>query len=858
LIAKPTVKDKDASVTDAVAGRFRILRSLGSGGMGEVFVAEDSTLRRNVALKKFSKQDVIDPESRRRLLHEARAAARLNHPHIASIYDVIDAEDGAYIVMEYVPGGTLEARVKKGALAPGEVMRLGIQVAQALAAAHAEGVIHRDLKPANISLTPAGTVKILDFGLAWTHDPSRSSANDSTTSTATRPLDEPAAIIGTLPYMPPELLQGHGTDARGDIYSLGVTLFELLTGRRPFSGENRIMLVAAITSQRTPRASEVNRSVPQGLSAVVARAMARDPAARYQSAEALKDALQRLTSRWSRVQRWLAGAATAAAVLLFSVWAWQHRTPGSNVVAVLPFLSLSPDSVASYVAAGITDVIGTNLAMLPIAVVPLQESNKFRAADRDLNVLAKELGASLVIDGSVQKYGEQLRVTLKMLRAGSSVLDWTYICDGDASSVLRLQKEILAVLPDGLTTVGFLSEPPDASTRERLARPPTQHEDAYADYNQARAFLEREDIPENIPRAIALFESAVQKDPGFAQAFGGLGEACFARYRKTRDGAWAEKAMRATERALALDPASTGVRYSRSVILFGTGALDEAEKELERVIEEQPNQDAAHSLLGDVYDKQGRKQEAIRAFQAAIDLRRAYWRHHWRLANVFLNYGRLQEARSEARRVTELQPDNPRGYQLLGTIYQAQGNIDEALKNYDISLKLVPTAAAYSNIGGTFFDGKDYERAAHYYRKAVETDPKLPVYRRNLGDALLEAGKRAEGRETFVSCVTLADSILRVNPHDANTIALQALCLAKADNGDQALVKIAEATRLNPSSPNILYKQTAVLALLGRRSEALQVLEKALGAGLPAAFAAKDPDLRSISDSEEFKRLISR
>lgn len=847
-------------MTDPIAGRFRVVRSLGAGGMGEVLLAEDSKLHRNVALKKLSGPAVAGLESRRRVLHEARLAARLNHPRIAGIYDVVESQDGtAFIVMEYVPGESLARRLEKGVLAPEEAIRIGIQVSEGLAAAHAEGVIHRDLKPANINLTPAGMVKILDFGLARVESTRHVDSEASTTSTRT---DESGGVVGTTPYMSPEALKGEIADARGDVYSLGVTLFELLTGRRPFQAENRTALIAAIISQETPRASDIDRRIPEDLSGVVARAMARDPAARYPSVEDLLSELQRLGRHRSKVRRVLAGGAVALLALLAGWWAARHpealrpSAPVANVVAVLPFHSLNPDTVTTYVAAGITDVVGAKLATLPILVVPPGEANRYRAPDRDLDALARELGASLTIDGSVQMYNGQLRVTLKMSRVGSKVLAWTHICDGDLSSVLRLQEEILSVLPEGLVNVGFLHELPDAAARAQLTRQPTRNEDAFADYNQARAFLEREDLPENVPRAIALFETATHKDPAFAQAFGGLGEACFAQYRKTRDAAWARRAGEAMEKALALGPAETGVRYSRASILVGTGALDEAEKELRRVLHERPNHDAAHSLLGDVYDKKARQRDTIREFQAAIRLRPAYWRHHWRLANVFLDYGRLQEARDEALRVTELQPDNPRGYQLLGTVYQTMGKVEDALASYEASLKLAPTAAAYSNIGGKFFDEKDFQRAETYYRRAVEIDPKLPVYHRNLGDVLLELGRKAEARGTYAAGVALADSVLAVNPNDASTLALQALCLAKLNEGESALARIGEALRLTPSSPNVLYKRTAILALLGRQSEALHALEEALAAGLPASFAASDPDLRSISNSEEFKRLV--
>jgi tetratricopeptide (TPR) repeat protein len=510
------------------------------------------------------------------------------------------------------------------------------------------------------------------------------------------------------------------------------------------------------------------------------------------------------------------------------------------------------------VAAGLTDIIGTNLATLPISVIPPGKAGRYRTADRDPAVLAEELGASLVLDGSVQKYGDRLRVTIKMLRKGSNKLDWTHTYDGRMASILPLQEEILAGLADGLAATGILEAPPGAADRERLLHRPTENEEAFADYTQARAFLERDDISTNITRAMTLFESAFRKDPRFTQALGGLGEAYWSQYRKTRDRTWADRARETARRAVAMDTTASGTRQSLAVVLIGTGHFDEAAAELARIIRDQPRNDKAHSMLGDVHERRGRQAEAEEEYARAIALRPAYWEYHWQLARASIKRGDLAAAAREAERTIELQPDNPLGHQMLGSIRQTEGKPEEAVLSYERSLQLAPTASAYSNIGGTFFDAKDFGRAAGYYRRAIEIDPRLPVYRRNLGDTLLELGERGEAMSAYAMAVTLADSLLAVNANDANTMALKALCLAKMNRGDEALAAITRARRVNATSPNILYKHATILALIGDGPAAIQALEVALDAGLPATIAAGDPDLRSISGTEEFKRLISR
>lgn len=830
--------------------------------MGEVFLASDSVLGRRVALKRLFKSFVADPDARLDLLREARAAARLSHPHIAIVHDVVELNGTDCIVMEYVPGESLADRLGRGPCGADEVIRVGIELANGLSAAHSAGVIHRDMKPANVRMTQDGTVKILDFGLARVRrrGPSTSSATTTTSGSSGGAEDaDSAQIAGTLPYMSPEALHGEAVKEAADIYGLGVTLFQLLTGRLPFTGASAGALEAAILSERTPRAFELDPAIPKGLSDVIARAMARDPADRYRSAPEVAAALRGLQDRTRRRRRWiLTGTAAAVALAVGMIPPeWIPGNGSSGVVAVLPFLPLSSDSMTGYVAAGFTDVVGANLATLPLTVVPLSESSRFRNPERDAGAIARELGAGVLVDGSVQMYQLQLRVTLRITRLEPRAAGWTVMLDGDAARVLRLQEELLARVPEGLMHVGALHVAPDQATQELLRRPPTRNEDAFADYTQARAFLERDDIPENVPRAITLFESAVRKDPDFAQAYGGLAEAHMARYRATRDAKWAELAVRTSAQAMALGPDRTGVRYSRAVILFGTGRFDEAEDELKRVIREDPKHAAAHGLLADVYVKQDRSEEAARELDEAIRLRPAFWRYRWRLATELYNHGKYVPAMVQAQRVTELQPDNPRGHQLVGTIYQAKEEPDSAMAAYDRSLELEPTAAAHSNIGGLFFDRGDYRRASHYYRLAVAIDPGAPVYYRNLGDALLELGQTSASRDTYEVAVALCDSSLNVNPKHVSTIALRALCLAKLGSGDAALEALGIAESLAPSNPNVLYKRTAVLALLGRRHEALQALERALAAGVPASFAVKDPDLKSIADTEEFKRLVS-
>ena len=412
-------------------GPYLVRARLGAGGMGEVFLAEDTRLGRQVALKSVSEEWAREPAARRRLLREARAAAALNHPGIAAVYDVLEPGDSAYIVMEYVPGETLARKLAAGPVGVQTTLFVGIQLCEALAAAHAKGILHRDIKPSNVVLTPEGRLKVLDFGLARAL-----SAAESDESLGSLPPASRGRIAGTPAYIPPERYEGASPGETEDVYSTGVLLYELLSGRRPFTGADVAHLAAAILGGRPAPLSSVAPGVPRALASVVERAMARQPRDRQPTALALRDDLERVrafsdldtrtsatVARTPRRKLALLAAASAAVVLLALGFghpstrpaAPAARPPAVPVVLVLPLVNATGQSGDEPMGTGLADVVVAALARIPrVNVLSLAAGRDCARARRDL-ACAASIGADYVLDGSLQRQRDQVRVTLSLV-----------------------------------------------------------------------------------------------------------------------------------------------------------------------------------------------------------------------------------------------------------------------------------------------------------------------------------------------------------------------------------------------------------------------------------------------------------
>ena len=849
-----------------LVGPYQILEKLGAGGMGEVYLARDTRLGRDVALKRPSDVWLAQPDVRARLHSEASAAGLLTHPNIAAIHDVMDDGAGPFIVMEYVPGESLAQIVQRGPLPVERAVELGIQLADGLAAAHGRGIVHRDLKPGNVIVTAEGQAKILDFGLARTRESAGTSPNSI--------LSAQGKFMGTPGYSSPEQLTGAGPDPGDDIYSLGVLIFELLTGRRPFPEGDAMALALATMTRTPPAAHEVNPAVPRALSAIATRAMARDRRDRYSSAAELRAELRRFAQLSAsamtgvlpdslrprrRTAALLAVLALVALSLAVGFQQWVARRGASAdrapVLAVLPFVSRSGLPEDESLATGMRDVLIANLGGQPGLNV-LSSSPDGGSGDerRDLRKLAREVGATFLVGGSLLRSGSDLLVVVNLIRGDSDVVEWSASYSGSDRELFSLQERIA----EGLAQAGPLRAA--VGEAPRPARSGTRDLEALGEFGQAVALLERPDVPGNLHRAEELFRAAISRDATFALAWARLGETYWALYENTRETSWPEKATSAIYEALRLDRDQPRVWISLAIVHHGTGRSDVAIGELHQALELQPNSDDARRALGQVLLDTGRTAEAEQEFRRAIELRPNYWRNHSVLGALYYGTGRNQEAIAAFTRVTELQPDNARGYHNIGTVYHTLGDTGRALEYYEKAIavsSVSPMPETFSNVGTIHYDEGRYAAAAESFRKAVDLSPNDGLLHGNLGDAYARLGRREEARRAYRDAARLEEQALRINPQDAAAMARLAVHQAKRGEHDEAQRHAARAVELRGGDGEVLYRSAMVHALGGRKEEALAQLERALDLGYSASLAARDPHLAAIQDTVKFRELTA-
>jgi tetratricopeptide (TPR) repeat protein len=857
-------------------GPYIVMDRLGAGGMGEVYRARDTRLNRTVALKRLSNPALASEDARQRVLREARAAGALSHPHIATIFDVLDTPEGLVIVMEHVPGESLAASLRRGALPAEQAIRFAGQISDALVEAHDHGVVHRDLKPANIHITPDGKAKILDFGIAR-------SAPDPTAGEPA-PDDMPTEtglVIGTPGYMSPEQFAGGRVDHRTDIYGVGLLLFEMLTGRRPFQQTDALGRALAVFDTRVPRVSALAPDVPDAVSDLVARAMAGNPQDRFGTARELSEALAQAGRGLGDVPTVTAGtgkrtfsgrtvvtwirqrpATTATSLIVvagvvFGLMVWMRPwwtvpvSAHSSVIGVAPFLNQSGNASNEALAVGLREAVAKRLAAVPsLRVLPLEEAREAAPDAGDLQKAARSLGAAFVVEGTLQRMGEGLVVDVSLVAA-----------DGRRRPVGRYgasptaQFDLHRRVAEGLTSVLHHEGAIHGSTTPGTA-PPTTNQDAFAEYTQGRVFLERPDVPGNLDHAVRLFQSAIAKDTRFALAHAGLGEAYWAQYRETNDAEWTTKATGAILDALRLDPAQPEVRMSLAVMYQGLGRRDEAIEELRQVIALQPRNDNPHRVWAAIHAAEGSWKEAAAEGRQAVELRPNYWRNHAELGDTFLRAGQFDAAIGAYQRVIELQPDSVRGYQRLGTAQQASGRLAAALENYQRATAIRPSAGTYSNMGTAYYWSGDFAKAADVYERAIALAPHRPDLYANLGDAHQRLGRKDRALANYRRAIDEVQKLLAVKANDASNLASLALYQAKLGQQAAAAGAVAKAVALSPQDGDVLYVRAVVHALGRDNAAACAALESALANGASTEVIRHADELKPLKGCAAYDRVV--
>jgi serine/threonine protein kinase/tetratricopeptide (TPR) repeat protein len=831
-------------VEDVLKGltRYKVIEKLGSGGMGIVYKADDLQLLRTVAIKVLAKKERDEPGAGLRFFREARAASQINHPNIVTIHEVGETDESAYIVMEYVEGRSLRHSILTRSLKPDDVLDIARQICDALAEAHARGVIHRDVKPENILVTERGLVKVLDFGLAKAFGEYNSALRGPTMIDS---LTESGTVMGTLSYMSPEQLRGHPLDERTDIFSFGIMLYEVILNRLPFAGDSSFEVAASILKERVIKIDALPEGYPPWIDGIVMRCLEKNRQHRYPSFGDVKKAL--LTPPEQTVE-----LTVQRDSLLDTITGFRAKHSSPPTILVLPLEAVGSGDDSSYIGVGLAHAIITDLAKIGGLSVLSKAAGAGRTDQLGSGAhhLARQLGATIILEGEVMRSGQLIGIMARLTDAETGRVIWGAQYRGDVSDLFSIQDAVCESVAAALK-VSISNE-----VRDQIARPATTNIDAFELYSKGRAFLERRDVKENIDFAIQIFEEALRLDPNFALAEAGLGEAFWRKYLATRDGVWFERAIAAGDRALVLDPYQAQVHVSLGIVYHGMGKIERAIEEFKRAVELQPVSDDPYRWLGHCYMQKGEMKQAIGYFEKAIEVRPGYWDNYNALGIGYYRFGRYRDAAEQFRRVISIQPDNYQGYDKLGSMYSALGLYEDALPMHERAIEIYPNPESFSNIGTAYYYLGRFQEATEAYRAAIELSPHDDILYRNLGDAYLRVGKPDDAKQQYERAGKLLRARLAINPDDAPSLSDMAICHAKLGRYQEAIKTSERAVSLEPRNTDLMYQLAVVYALTGETRKATESLSRALAHGYSRSEAARDPDLEMLRESPEYSALF--
>jgi serine/threonine protein kinase/Tfp pilus assembly protein PilF len=775
---------------------YKIQERLGAGGMGEVYRADDLRLGRPVALKFLPSSLKSDPESRARLLNEARAASMLRSPNIAVTYDIGESDGTDFIVMEYVDGELLSKRVAEGPLPLREAVQAGIQIADALDEAHSRGIIHRDIKSANLIRTSRGLIKILDFGLAKILP--AAAATD-----ITRPqMTVAGMVLGTVSYMAPEQALGRATDHRADLFSVGVVLFELITGRLPFDGATATEIIDHILHQDPPPVSRYVTGVPSLLDAAVKRALEKSPAFRYQAARELYTELKKVIVELDAAPRRTSRISAAP------------TTPRVGCcVAVMTFSNITREPADDWIGTGIAETVSTDLKNIHnlsvIGRARVYDAMRNLSGGTQVNDalaidIGRRLGASWVVTGGYQRLSDMIRITANFVDIATGEVQRTVKVDGKIDEIFALQDKIVYELSQGLNVALQGTEVAEIERQE------TRSVDAYESFARGMMNL-RQATRESMDRAIAAFEEATHHDPEYAKAWAALGGAYGLKGAFLSMPEMSHKAIELERRALAIDSELGDAHVFLGTGLLNLGQVDEAIAEIREGIRLEPDNAQAHqSLARALWMGKGDFPAAIPAFERAIELNPQAGYSYLQLALLLAWLGEYDKAASLSRQAVDLQEQYISGnaglqivgaHSRLGYVHYLQGQYDQALKEYEREL--------------AFVNSSDH---ALRERTNIEINVKF-------GAAYHRMGRTEDAARHFDRALKAFDARVARGADDPATRYYIATALALRGETDRALDSLRRVAKLQPA--------------------------------LTRARAARDPDLDSLRDDPRFQKLLA-
>jgi serine/threonine protein kinase/Tfp pilus assembly protein PilF len=687
--------------TPSLIGRtishYSVAEKVGGGGMGVVYKAKDTRLGRSVALK-FLPDDISqDAQAIERFRREARAASSLNHPNICTIYDVGEFEGRPFIAMELLEGQTLKHRISGKQMTLTEILDTGIQIADGLEAAHTKGIVHRDMKPANIFLVNRGPAKILDFGLAKLATQRQPLAESVGSSLQTQIGDDglltsPGSSVGTVAYMSPEQARGEGLDARSDLFSLGVVLYEMATGAVPFPGSTVALIFDGILNATAAPATKLNSRLPMALENIFAKALEKDTDLRYQTAAEMRADLKRLKRDLDSNRRPAAAessdSSSSRAVMAASV---------KKSVAVLYFENQSGGKEDEYFRDGMTEDIITELSKITqLQIFPRSEMLAFRDKPTAAPQVGQQLGATFVLEGTIRRSGNRLRITAQLVEGSTRHSVWAERYDRQLEDVFAIQDEIARSIAQALR---ITLTPQEEKT---IGLKPTENTQAYDFYLRGRSYTRRE----NMDYALQMFEQAIQLDKNFALAHAGIAHLCGLIYElREQNPDWITRGLSACDRAMALAPDLAEVMVARARLFYAQKKYEEAELMARRAIERKGDCDGSWNILGRALLSSGKYEDAANVVEQALEANGDDYNTYVPYNVCVERLGRKKEAGAirdrmnvVLRKQLELVPEDVRARILLATNLAYSGETDECIRHLQTAVALRP------NDGNTLYN----------------------------------------------------------------------------------------------------------------------------------------------------------
>ena len=846
------------------AGPYALRRPIGAGGMGVVYEAEDTRLGRRVALKFLPFGfGTASPRAKERFFREAKFISSLDHPAICTIHDIGEAEDGQlYFVMPYYPGETLRARVVEGPLPIEEARAITIQLAQGLAHAHERGITHRDIKPANVMLTDAGQAKLLDFGVA----------READAATITRK----GAPVGTPAYMSPEQSRGEPADARSDLWSLGVMLYEMLAAKRPFAGGEPLAVMNAIATEEPVPVTELRPDVPPELAAVVTKLLAKDPAKRPASARQLLIELGGETSTSVPIrapegkQSRRLGVAAIVGVIMLGALAlpWSRRmvldtfspspVSGPELVAVLPLVNnVGPAPENQALADGLTHSITGMIARMGAAedrlwVVPASEVAQRGVATASE---ARELfGVDTVLTGSVHSVAGITEIVMTVIDPTVNPPRTIDSRDVTAPVSPELRDAALRELAELMN----ISE--DARASAGIDSVETASPEAYRHQLRGLGYLQRSYQSGNVDAAVEAFREALAADPGYGSAHAGLCQALWEKHFVVSEPGLASEAQVACKRASELASSDPSVLVALGRSFLEQGETRKAKEELQRALSLEPKNAEAHRWLGWAASDEGNGEQAVASMQEAIALEPKAWLYHWDLGEVLLILGRNEEALAQFERSRAITPENYLVYNALAVAHSELGHVEEADRLFRRAIELRPNPMAYRNLGYQRYRDQRYRDAVDELERARDLLGESPspsdwIVWSWLAHAYYWAGDRDDAQAAWRHLVGVATPLYEINPRDPDVLMLLSDAHVALGDLERGRFYLNRLLALPLDAVYLRYYIGRIYEMTGDRELALTYITQALEQRFDPLFVDRDPWLEELRRDPDYRIL---